>query len=557
MTTPNDPYNVAALEMSLAAATTPEERTAALARLGFALGALGEPERGLALTQEARALATASNDESGLWRATYYSAVNYIRMARYPEALPLMRVALEIAERRGEINRQAISLDGIASLHSKFGDLPAALTAYERCLELRRAAGRPDNEAGTLSNLARVYDDMGDFGHARELREQVVALGRQHGTNVLSLAGYLNNLGYSHIMLGEFEQAADRIEEALQMAREVGGRHVEAYCLSNLAKLQDGLGRPDLALPARLQALDQSRTVGDRSLEAEILAKLGRTYQLLGAHEQARETLVQSLALHEELGEKKGVAEALLGLSEACEAAGDFRAALSYHQRYHDVERTVLGEEAERSARLLSAKFEAEAARREAELHRLEKVELAQAYEALRVADAERRELLARLEHQAHHDSLTGLGNRRAFDQNLDQVVSVAQRQGDTFGVMMIDLDGLKAVNDLEGHERGDGLLRAFAEALRAAFRNEDRVFRLGGDEYAVILDRAVAASAQVIQERVRRAVQLTREAGYAAMDASAGLAFFPEDAIEGPALTRLADERMYTQKQDRRLRRA
>ncbi|UBV41447.1 diguanylate cyclase [Deinococcus taeanensis] len=165
----------------------------------------------------------------------------------------------------------------------------------------------------------------------------------------------------------------------------------------------------------------------------------------------------------------------------------------------------------------------------------------------------ERRASLLELEFAALHDRLTGLGNRRAFDQNLDQAVSASKRHQGTFGVMVIDLDGLKGVNDHEGHERGDALLREFAGALRTAFRNEDRIFRLGGDEYAVLLDRATVSGARTVLERVRAAVRLTRQAGFSQMDASAGIAFFPEDAWEAPALTRLADERMYEEKHDHR----
>lgn len=556
MTTPSDPYNLNALEANLAAATTPSERVSALAQLSFALGALGQADQGLTLALQACTLGREVGDEAALWRAVYYAAVNCVRLARNSEALPLMREALDLAERCGNLTRQAISLDGIASIHCQFGDLHTALTTYERCLELHRAAGRPDNEVATLGNLARVYDDLKDFVRARQMREQVVTIARQQN-NVLSLAGSLNNLGYSSLVLGEFEQATEQINEALSLARDAGGRHVETYCLSNLAKVQDGLQRHDLALQMRLQALEQSREVGDRGLEAELLTKLGTTHRQLHAYDRANDALTQALALHEALGEKKGLMEALLGLSQVAEVTGDLRAALEFLKRHHATERIVLGEEAERSGRLLAARFETEAALRDAELYRLEKVELAQAYEALRVVDEERRELLAQLEHQAHHDALTGLGNRRAFDEELDRTVSLAQRHGHSFGVQMIDLDGLKAVNDKEGHGRGDGLLREFADALRKVFRKEDRLFRLGGDEYAVILDHAGTSSGHAILERVRETVQLTRQSGYPAMDASSGVAFFPVDGVDGAALTRLADDRMYAEKRTHHVQRA
>ncbi|GAA5438266.1 diguanylate cyclase (plasmid) [Deinococcus aquaticus] len=169
----------------------------------------------------------------------------------------------------------------------------------------------------------------------------------------------------------------------------------------------------------------------------------------------------------------------------------------------------------------------------------------------------ERRAALQDLEFAALHDRLTGLGNRHAFDRTLDQTVTDAQRSGTTFGVLIIDLDGLKAVNDHSGHERGDRLLQAFATSLQAAFPAQDRLFRLGGDEYAVILAPHVATTAHAALERVGHAVQLTRAATDPGMNASGGAAFYPADAADGASLTRLADERMYTRKHQRRAHRS
>lgn len=555
MSAPANPFDVQTLEAAVDTAETSSQRVSALAQLGFAVSELGDSARGLRLTQEAYALGKTLDDDQMLWRATYYYATTFFRLARYAEALPLLHEALELARKGGQVTRQAISLDGIASLHTKLGELPVALELYEQCLELHRAAGRPDNEARTLNNLSRVYDEMGDFLRSRELREQVVAMLRHDQGNLLGFAGDLNNLGYSHLMLGEYEQAAERLEEAIGIARNLGGRHVEAYCLSNLAKLQDRLGHPAAALDWRQQALAQSREVGNQSLEAELLMLLGGTHRQLQQFEEAGGVLHQAMTIHERLGEQKGIAQVWLGLSEVAEAQQDLGAALEYHKRYREAERAVLVEEAERSARLLSARVEMEAARRETQMHREEKVKLAQAYDALRKADAERQELLARLEHQAHHDSLTGLGNRRAFDLAFDQIMSAAHRHGEPFGLMMIDLDGLKALNDGEGHARGDGLLISFAQALRESFRNEDQLFRLGGDEYAILLHRAEMLGETAVLERLQRTVEETRQMGYSRMDASAGVVFFPRDGIAGAGLLRLADERMYTCKAERKLR--
>jgi diguanylate cyclase (GGDEF)-like protein/PAS domain S-box-containing protein len=168
----------------------------------------------------------------------------------------------------------------------------------------------------------------------------------------------------------------------------------------------------------------------------------------------------------------------------------------------------------------------------------------------------ERRHYVQELERAALIDMLTGLGNRRAFEHDLARELERTRRTKDPVGVLMIDLDGLKQLNDREGHERGDALLVTFAATLSTSLRAEDRVYRLGGDEYAAILVRASSAGQETLMQRVRRAVTKTRLAGFPEVDASAGLSFTEGEDTPGSALLKLADERMYLEKQEhRRLR--
>ncbi|WP_019588071.1 diguanylate cyclase domain-containing protein [Deinococcus apachensis] len=168
-------------------------------------------------------------------------------------------------------------------------------------------------------------------------------------------------------------------------------------------------------------------------------------------------------------------------------------------------------------------------------------------------AGVERQRHLHSLETAARTDILTGLGNRRAFEIDLTAELSRARRQGAAVAVLSVDLDGLKRVNDTLGHARGDTLLREFARALRQCLREEDRVHRLGGDEYAVVLPGVGPAEAAIILERVRGAVDRTRAAGFEGVDASAGVACFPADTQDTADLVRLSDLRMYADKAEKR----
>ena len=164
-------------------------------------------------------------------------------------------------------------------------------------------------------------------------------------------------------------------------------------------------------------------------------------------------------------------------------------------------------------------------------------------------ARARRRNQQQHLERETKTNALTALGNRRALNTDLAARLLEARRSGAPVGVLSIDVDGLKAINDQEGHARGDELLRFFGEALHTGFRAGDRAYRLGGDEYVLVLPGAGPQDIEKILERVQEAVTRTRQTGFAAMGASAGLACFPVDGEDAAQLLRLSDARMYAQK--------
>jgi diguanylate cyclase (GGDEF)-like protein len=153
------------------------------------------------------------------------------------------------------------------------------------------------------------------------------------------------------------------------------------------------------------------------------------------------------------------------------------------------------------------------------------------------------------LERAALTDSLTGLGNRRALDMALDE----ATHSGQPYTVAVIDLDGMKRVNDTLGHASGDMLLREFARQLYAPAVS---AYRLGGDEYALLYLQDAQTGAGMLLDMVARASAHVRDSGYPA-SASTGIAGVPYDALDATSALRTADERMYAHKRERKAARA
>jgi diguanylate cyclase (GGDEF)-like protein len=173
-----------------------------------------------------------------------------------------------------------------------------------------------------------------------------------------------------------------------------------------------------------------------------------------------------------------------------------------------------------------------------------------------RTAELERRsaELLEserRLEQMAYFDGLTGVANRRLFNEDLRRLVALAHR-GQSFSLLLIDLDRFKYINDTLGHDAGDALLAAVASRLSEAVREVDRVARLGGDEFAVLLSQThtpegVETVCRRIVESVARPVEHRGE--LMTTSASIGAARCPLDAETAEALCHAADQALYAAK--------
>jgi diguanylate cyclase (GGDEF)-like protein len=158
----------------------------------------------------------------------------------------------------------------------------------------------------------------------------------------------------------------------------------------------------------------------------------------------------------------------------------------------------------------------------------------------------------ARYEVLATHDALTGLPNRRLFQDRLEQALAYARRDGHPVAVLYLDLDGFKAVNDEKGHDVGDALLKAVAERLDATVRREDTVARLGGDEFGVVLVSVrEPADALDVGRKLRVALHEPQDVNGAPVQlgASVGVAVYPFDGVTADALMRAADGAMYAVK--------
>lgn len=158
----------------------------------------------------------------------------------------------------------------------------------------------------------------------------------------------------------------------------------------------------------------------------------------------------------------------------------------------------------------------------------------------------------AALEHLATHDPLTNLPNRTLFFDRLNYTLLTAQREKESFGLLIVDIDRFKEINDSFGHQVGDAVLQEVGRRLQEALRDSDTVARIGGDEFAVILPNVNLNGGLSAIRKILGALEgpILSNQGPLPVRASIGMTLFPDQGNEALTLIRLADEAMYRAKQ-------
>jgi diguanylate cyclase (GGDEF)-like protein len=175
--------------------------------------------------------------------------------------------------------------------------------------------------------------------------------------------------------------------------------------------------------------------------------------------------------------------------------------------------------------------------------------ELAQRFGDAAALALDNAQVRARLEHQAMTDSLTGLYNHRAFHERLRTALAHASRAHEAVSVLMLDIDDFKRVNDIFGHGAGDEILRALAETLKDAVRSSDAVYRLGGEEFAIVISARSPQNAEQLAHRVVDRVESTDFDPAGRITISVGLARGPEHAMNPRELIACAEAAMMSAK--------
>ncbi|MBZ9752106.1 EAL domain-containing protein [Deinococcus sp. HMF7604] len=504
---------------------------------------VSDAEQAEAALREAQKLAGALGDTRSEALALTLLGATFFFRSQYPTALQVLGQAQAAADRAQDDRITARVLNNLGNCEVALGNYGEGMEYYQQSLRLAQACGDEDGRTRALSNVGLIHLELGEHELALEVFQEVLALAEE-AQDALSQSSSTINLVLSYYHVGRYADALTLGAAHLPVVRALGVRQHEVVLRAWLLPCLIQTGQAGDAARQAEDLLPLAQAVDDREYVAYIRAFYGQALTQLGQLDAAQEQLLLALAEAQQHGARLSERTVLQHLSELHAARGEWQQAYERLQAYEALNRTLHAEAVARKAQVMGAQMQVEILRREADAERRRSAELTQANTALQAAQEA-------LSYRATHDALTGLANRAHFQAELERAVQAASPA--PFGVLFIDLDRFKQVNDTLGHEVGDELLKAVAGQLRGAVRSGDLVARMGGDEFTILLRslREPRDAERVAHKILNALAQPLLVCGHTLqVTGSIGVAVAPRDGQDVGTLQKHADLAMYRAKQ-------
>ena len=505
---------------------------------------------GLASAEQAFELATDEANRRGLAASAHVLAYFLYRTGAVPRVIKIGEIALPWLRDEAMPVAYAEVLRWVGLSACDAGDFASAIKYATEGFHLAELSGDQRQRVLAYSLLGGCFERTGDPWQAERLLRDGLDLARKLDESYPVLAT-LNNL--AAILIGKFyslrdSSAADEADEALKaslpLAREVkllvptlNDPYYLTFADGNLGEILVHLGQLDEADNLLQGALAASQAKGFDAVSSRVYCSIAELYLARGDTASARHLLSNLLAEPATAQTVSTSLRAYYGLYLAHRAEGNSSEALRALETFRRIENQRTLQQLKARSVLMVTRLEADESQRKG---------LERAY-GIAEAHASR---AVELERMALEDELTGLGNRRALDLRLPDMVDAARLASRPLTVVALDLDHFKRVNDLFGHAIGDKVLVQIARLLRKHSRANDLVARTGGEEFVLVLPNAAGANAFDACERLRLRVSdfaWSTIAPELSVTLSAGIACAPE--YDATMLMERADLAMYRAK--------
>ncbi len=503
----------------------------------------GESVAGIAVAQQAMALAQVSGDNNAVAHAAMRLGALYRMGSQHARAAD----ALTLAQAQFEAIGNDLGLSEVAMQRGQMaldtGDYVHAIDALAEGATFASRANATLLQSRCLTGLGIASARVGNYDRARRNYAQALTLQNELGddgaaANTLHCQGVLE-LRVAHGLSTDESARRERLvleavkllEASKVLAEKTGRRRLEGMCLNELGRAHRLLSDTSAVIAYCGRAIDIFNQLPAPKDECEALLHIAGAWLDADNTASASQFAHRSLSLAMQYGYLPSERDARNLLVECYERTGDIPSAFAHLKAVRRIDREIQDGEA---------------------LRRIDQLDHSSAIARSGEIQRQLQERADGLRELAQTDALTGLVNRRGFELTVERAVASGAR---TLSIILADIDHFKRINDVYGHLVGDEALRGVASALRGACRSADHLARWGGEEFVVLLIDASTDEATVIAERLRSAVahidwpsasqalQLTLSAGIATGPATAPLA----------TLLQAADGALYAAKQSGR----
>ena len=418
---------------------------------------------------------------------------------------------------------QAETLLNLGQLRGYQGDFTEALTSLQSAQNLFYELEMPNKLRVTLNSIAILYGRMGEDKKAIEYFTEVLEKNKAAGKK-RNVAVVLYNLGRRYQALKDFALAEASYEESIGIHKELGNETSEALVLRALGSIYNETGKPAQALQALNQALGILESKNRIKSQAGLHLERAVSYRLLNKNDKALAELERAEVLSEGSNSPITIRDISEERSQIYVQMRDWQNAFVQLHKYKTISDQILTSQKENQLSRIQLKFETAHQEQANQLLRRE-LETASRLQFLQMAVialgalllgvgaffAVRQVRLARqMKNLALTDELTQLPNRRHILTYGQEALKSCKEQGKPFSVLIFDIDHFKRVNDSFGHAVGDDVIKRIASVSKNLLRQSDRVGRIGGEEFLIILPFTGPDVAKEVAERIRERVART-----------------------------------------------
>jgi diguanylate cyclase (GGDEF)-like protein len=519
-----------------ARAAAPDVKADYLEVLSSAQRGTGDNKAARVVSDELLALGQASKNNVIIAKGLLAKAYTAFADNDLPGSHMLAWEAEKTANLTGDLPLRVRATITSGQSYAEEGNFPAALNKLQHAVALARQHGKPMQTVISLNALAYLYGQIKEYDKGFEALDEAYAA-----------AAELNSPGRLSILKGteyglavesrQPQRALRALLEGLAYQRQIGAEHLIA---SSLVDLSDSyLKQKDYrnALRYGTEALEAGKRVKDDNTQATANVNIGQALLGLGRRAEGKRFFEAGLAWYEEQDDKPEVQAVLQEYGGALEQAGDMAGAVQAYHRERAISDFLFEKRRQKATLELQEKYEADKRGRQIELlsrdNQLKTTEIRNRqlqqrvwwllaivfamaslivfflYRKVRQANAQLHVKNLELKQQSSRDPLTGLYNRRHFQEFMRTHLQVEKRGAGTSGeeivgaLFLIDVDHFKHVNDTYGHAAGDDVLRMIADNLREILRETDMIVRWGGEEFLAFLPAIPRSGVEEIARRL------------------------------------------------------